>query len=189
MQNLGSANTRFRTLHRLIRTAAWSVLSLSIYSASVAEDVDKARVLPDNSIEINGEKRILHGAVIPLGTQKCLAGVQSWPCGAKATLRLHSLLQSRPLTCAAMNTGIATDSVRCTSAEIDIAEQLVAEGWGLVPNADATYEPAERAARIKGSGIWADGFAPPGQWRDYPDPTFNFVKDLQCSECAVRKSR
>ncbi len=165
------------------------VLCLSVmpYSAT-AEPVEKTRVLRGNFIELDGQKRLLHGVVVPVGDSKCTAKLKSWPCGASATLRLHKLLQGRPLECTEAHSSIMHPLVRCIAKGYDIARILIAEGWGLVAEPISNYLEVEESAKLSGAGIWRDGFIPPNQWRNYPVVELDLIENLMCSECAIRNS-
>ncbi|MDE0310110.1 MAG: hypothetical protein OXI60_09810 [Acidiferrobacterales bacterium] len=179
MKKISPADTLF-----LLTAILLTALTISIL---YADDAPAVRVLTDNAIEVNGERIILSGIAIPTATVMCEAEEKQWPCGASATLRLSSILKSALLSCVRLEESAALPLARCANSQFDIAGQLVMEGWAITVADDSEYATQERYAEQRQLGLWRDGYSPPQHWRRYPDSEFDFVKDLQCSICAVRR--
>ena len=153
----------------------------------LSEPVDSARVLKNNALKLNNERFILYGAVIPTSTSKCSEGESLWPCGARATLTLHSLLQDELLNCESIDNSSKLPLVRCYVGASDIAQLLINDGLAIVPKVHSEYRLSEISAKSRQVGIWRGGFSPPQEWRDYPTLSIDPIAELMCSECAVRK--
>ncbi len=148
---------------------------------------DEIKLLADNSIEYQGQKIILTGISVPHSTAKCLLEGKKWPCGATATLRLNELLKKVPLECEFEQDFEGVTLARCKHADVDLATQLLTEGWAVTVGEYAEYEFAQNRAKQQQLGIWRGGFVPPDQWRQYPETLLNPYLDLICSVCAERK--
>ena len=146
------------------------------------------RLMPDNSLKIEGNKIALFGVSVPTATVKCLVNENKWPCGAAATLRLNELVQQSALKCESILELENISLARCSHDASDVARQLVKEGWALAVSPESEYSEAETHAKSLQLGIWRGGFLPPQEWRQYPDDTsLNPYLDLLCSICAERK--
>lgn len=168
--------------------AAITVFACLLVQAAPAEDVEAVRILSDNALSIDGERKVLAGAVVPTSVRQCGSGDEAWPCGASATLRLYAMLKALPIRCDSNETDSEEQFVTCGNAEHgDISRQLVMEGWAVAPDANDAYMREEAYARDSGAGIWRGGFAPPAHWRAYPTGQINPIDDLLCSECSARR--
>lgn len=145
------------------------------------------RLMPDNSLKIEGNKIALFGVSVPTATAKCLADEKKWPCGAAATLRLNELVQQSALSCESILELENISLARCSHDASDVARQLVKEGWALTVSPESDYSEAEAQAKNLQLGVWRGGFLPPQEWRQYPDTSLNPYLDLICSICAERK--
>lgn len=162
-----------------------SVLSLSISGAANANSI---RILKNNALEVNGEKLLLHGIVVPSSTTKCVVNDSAWICGAKATLRLNDVLKQSQVACEFVKNSQNLPLAKCQNAKIDIAQILVSEGWAITVHTGEHYLDDEVRARKQMLGIWKDGFVPPENWRNYPNLDFEPFSDLLCSVCEARKN-
>lgn len=148
---------------------------------------DTVRLMPDNSLRVEGRPFALFGIAVPVATAKCFADGISWPCGAAATLRLNELVQRSALNCDPILELDNISLAHCTGERADIAGTLVKEGWALAVSPESDYSDAETHAKNLQLGIWRDGFSPPEDWRQYPDTSLDPYLDLMCSACSVRK--
>ncbi len=156
-----------------------------VYSAPTS--ADEVKLLADNTLKYQGDKIALADISVPQATAKCQGEGKSWPCGAKATLRLNELIKSPSFRCTIIQKNDGMSLARCSVGEADLGRQLVEEGWALTVGMESEYRQAEQEAKRTQSGIWRDEFSPPETWRQYPDSAFNPYLDLLCSVCARRK--
>ena len=156
-------------------------------SFATNEQETQTKLLRNNVIEHNGHQFVLYGAVVPTSTMKCFKDDRAWPCGASATLRLHEFLRQNALICDVLESDQTTQFARCRLADLDIARQLVREGWALAAAGVDEYRAAEQSAIDSNAGIWKDNFIPPEDWRNYPSLQNDPVEDLLCSVCATRR--
>ena len=165
------------------------ILLLLANESSLATDKIQiqTKLLRNNVIEHNGHRLVLYGVVVPASTLKCFNGNKMWPCGASATLRLHELLQQDALICNLLESDQTQQFARCRLADLDIARQLVLEGWALAAAGVDEYHAAEKSAKNLSVGLWKDNFSPPEDWRNYPSLQYDLVEDLLCSTCATRR--
>lgn len=178
-------------LYPTIQTARMFCLTLltasfvSFYSVSTS--ADEVKLLVDNTLKYQGDKIVLADISVPRATTKCQSDGKSWPCGAKATLRLNELIKSSSFRCTIIQKNDAVSLARCSVGEVDLGRQLVEEGWALTVGTETEYLQSEQEAKRNQSGIWRDEFSPPDTWRQYPDSALNPYLDLLCSVCAARK--
>ena len=176
-----------KTKSRYMTLFATACLAMLSATGPTADESSSIRILQNNLLEVKGQKMILFGIVIPTATDKCESSDKQWPCGASATLRLSSIFKSSPFSCVRLEKSENLPLARCSNSQFDIAEQLVLEGWAITVADNLEYVSQERDAKEQQVGIWRDGYSPPAHWRTYPNLEFNFIEDLQCSACAVRK--
>ena len=178
-------------LYPTIQTARMfclTVLTVSLVLIySVSTSADEVKLLADNTLKYQGDKITLADISVPQATAKCQGDGKSWPCGAKATLRLNELIKSSSIRCTIIQKNDQMSLARCSIGEVDLGRQLVEEGWALTVGMETEYTQAEQEARRTQSGIWRDEFSPPETWRRYPDSALNPYLDLLCSVCATRK--
>ena len=178
-------------LYPTIQTARMfclTVLTISlVFIYSVSTSADEVKLLADNTLKYQGDKITLADISVPQATAKCQGDGKSWPCGAKATLRLNELIKSSSIRCTIIQKNDQMSLARCSIGEVDLGRQLVEEGWALTVGMESEYTQAEQDARRTQSGIWRDEFSPPETWRQYPDSALNPYLDLLCSVCATRK--
>ena len=178
-------------LYPTIQTARMfclTVLTVSLVLIySVSTSADEVKLLTDNTLKYQGDKITLADISVPQATAKCQGDGKSWPCGAKATLRLNELIKSSSFRCTIIQKNDQMSLARCSIGEVDLGRQLVEEGWALTVGMETVYTQAEQDARRTQSGIWRDEFSPPETWRQYPDSALNPYLDLLCSVCATRK--
>lgn len=164
------------------------VILLGCVSPVLSNDND-IRLLKNNSWVYDGRVIVLFGVAVPIATAKCLADEKKWPCGATATLRLNQLLKMTPLDCdfelALKDVALAS----CTHGNVDLATQLLSEGWAITIGDKADYLQAETRAKHLNLGIWRGDFSPPTDWRQYPKTALDPYLDLACSVCADRKQK
>ena len=177
----------YKTKARFITLFAAACLAMLSATGPTADESSSIRILHNNVLEVKGQKMILFGIAIPTATDKCELSEKQWPCGASATLRLSSIFKSAPFSCIRMEDFANVPLARCSNSQFDIAEQLVLEGWAITVADNLEYKSQEQNAEEKQVGIWRDGYSPPANWRTYPNLEFDFIEDLQCSACAVRK--
>ena len=159
---------------------------LTIAGGVKTDHINASKVLKGNAIEVNNQTYVLNGAVVPVSIAKCISNNKTWPCGAKATLRLNELIQAHSIRCESIQSSAELPLARCYNSSSDIASVLVMEGWALVANDSSDYQQQENLAKKQQNGIWRGRFNPPADWRTYPSIAFDPIKDLLCSTCAVR---
>ncbi|MDO1560395.1 thermonuclease family protein [Brevundimonas sp. 2R-24] len=116
-----------------------------------------------DTIRVGGETIRLHGIDAPELRQTC----GDVPCGARSRDRLAAIIGGQAVQCA----GRERDRYRrlvavCRVAGVDIAGQLVSEGWALAyVRYSRDYLAEETRARRQRLGMWATEFVPPEEWR------------------------
>lgn len=125
-------------------------------------------VINGDTLEVGGVHIGLYGIDAPEDDQVCYTKDEKpYDCGLVATRTLNVLAGGRVVTCE----GRGPDQTGrigavCFLGRTDLGEQMVAQGWAMaVPGRGAAYEPAQKAARKMGDGMWKGKFDPPWKWR------------------------
>ena len=144
------------------------VLASGSALAQAPELVGRASVIDGDTIEIHGERIRLFGIDAIEAHQFCsLPTGAKWRCGGAAAEALAVHLAKKPTSCAVRGTDRYNRSVAvCRTAEGDVNDWLVRNGWAMAYRAYSTdYVAAEVEASRAGLGIWAAQFEAPWQWR------------------------
>jgi hypothetical protein len=126
-----------------------------------------ATVLPSDTIVVAGQTFRLFGIDGIEFHQFCYVDGEPWACGASATRALQILMEF-PVTCAprAERDGAAVFAA-CTTAEGDVAEIMVRQGWAFADRARSdNYVAIEETARAGAEGAWRGVVAEPWVFRD-----------------------
>jgi len=143
----------------------WGAAALFLASASagMAQERGMAEATGSDSLSLHGKAYQLFGIDGLEFNQHCFAEGRAWACGVSAVRALQTLLASAPVNCTPR--GVA-NLARCTSAEEDIALELVEQGWALArPGQTTDYVAAETAAREAQAGAWRGSFLTPEEYR------------------------
>ncbi|EKE17530.1 MAG: Succinoglycan biosynthesis protein [uncultured bacterium] len=144
------------------------VLASGSALAQAPELIGGASVIDGDTIEIHGERIRLFGIDAIEAHQTCtLPTGAKWRCGGAAAEALAVHLAKKPTSCAVRGTDRYNRSVAvCRTAEGDVNDWLVRNGWAMAYRAYSTdYVAAEVEASRAGLGIWAAQFEAPWQWR------------------------
>lgn len=147
----------------LLAVAAGATLLLQFHNeASVSGN---ARIIDGDTLVVSGERLRLLGIDAPEWDQTC--GSQNWPCGKQATQHLRARVRGKTVTCTTFGRDkyhrlLATCHISAASGRIDIAGDLVANGYAI---ATQDYFASEKAARAANKNIWSGPFDRPAQWR------------------------
>jgi endonuclease YncB( thermonuclease family) len=151
-----------------------ALLSLFASVVSAQTITGPARVVDGDTLEIQGQKVRLHGVDAPEIRQTCarpefnghtrrVEEGSPWPCGVAARRRIEEVIDSRPVTCRALD----KDRYCFVGApHIDLSGWLVRNGLAVAyTKYSRDYVPQETAARGARLGIWSGAFVPPAEWR------------------------
>jgi len=151
------------TLYILMIAVALSLSGLTqageLTGTAVVKD---ARTLVINDIEVE-----LYGVDAVDIDQVCHTKRQKeFACGRVAATALATVVRNVVLTCQPEGPQGPVLKVICRGGPMDIAEQLVLQGWAFAdPETGDRYRRAERAARSLNEGIWKGRFDFPWDWR------------------------
>ena len=139
-----------------------AILAFVVFGAGVAGVLIHAQASDDEIIEgvpqivdagtlRMGEKTVkLHGIIAPAARQKCRKGALPWLCGAAARKHLVELVQERIVKCKVVSGYFA----KCSRGSVDLARDLVRNGWAVADKSGKIYHPDEDIARAKKLGMW-----------------------------------
>jgi endonuclease YncB( thermonuclease family) len=180
-------------------TAPWGLgllLALLLAAPLSAQTLTgPARAIDGDTLELQGQRVRLHGVDAPEIRQTCTRpclecdlamGVtpglssETYACGVAARRRLEELIDSRPVTCRALDKDrygrvvarcfvkgdLRQQDQRWSIPHIDLGGWLVRNGLAVAyTKYSRDYVPQEAAARGERLGIWAGAFTAPGEWR------------------------
>ncbi|MCC6736532.1 MAG: hypothetical protein IT534_10465 [Bauldia sp.] len=141
---------------------------LGVALPALAQTTGLAAALGGDRLDLNGRRFQLAGVDALEPDQSCFVDGRPFACGASAIRALQTLLDGIAVTCAPTG-AMAGDFelATCTTAEGDVAENLMAAGWALADRGQSdAYVAAEDAARAAGIGAWAGAFVAPATWRE-----------------------
>lgn len=96
----------------------------------------------------------LAGVDAPHFEERCGEGA-TWPCGRMARAALRRFIRGRAIECAVPAGAEAIpDPASCSVAGTDLAQWLVAQGWGRQASSD--FAALESQARERKLGMWAE---------------------------------
>jgi endonuclease YncB( thermonuclease family) len=96
----------------------------------------------------------LAGVDAPHFQERC-GEAATWPCGRMARAALRRFIRGRAIECAVPAGAEAIpDPASCSVAGVDLAEWLVAQGWGRQARSD--FAALESKARERKLGMWAE---------------------------------
>jgi endonuclease YncB( thermonuclease family) len=143
------------------------VLTCLLSGPGLAQVTGAATVLSSDTIIVGGQTFRLFGIDGIEFHQFCYVDGEPWACGASATRALQILMEF-PVTCEPRGErdGVAVYAA-CATAEGDVAEIMVRQGWAAADRARSdNYAAIEDAARAGGEGAWRGIVAEPGVFRD-----------------------
>ncbi len=143
------------------------VLALAALVPASAQVTGRATALGSDTLAIDSQVFQLFGVDGIEFHQFCLINGRPWACGASATRALQTLLDAVVVDCTPTGerNGAATFAT-CASADGDIAENMVRQGFALADRAQSDeYVAAEETARVGGDGIWRGTFEEPWAYR------------------------
>jgi endonuclease YncB( thermonuclease family) len=133
----------------------------------------RARALQADQIVIGTQRISLFGIDAPDPDQdrECFAGRTFYGCATNAKRALEILVDLGPVTCT--DTGLRNyvnfPYMTCKLGELDIAEDLVRDGWAFAFRRQSDkYVEAEAQAKAARKGMWQDGirYTLPWEWRE-----------------------
>jgi hypothetical protein len=143
-------------------------LAMILAGPVAAQVVGRGAAHTSDTLTVGGRTFQLHGIDGIEFHQFCLVDGRPWACGAPATRAFQTLLDAVVISCTP--TGTASGGVPfavCTSAEGDLADILVRQGWALAYRPQSTdYVTAEDMARAEGRGVWRGAFVEPWAYRE-----------------------
>lgn len=160
----------------VVKVRTWRLvvaLFLVIIPQAAAETITGlARVIDGDTITIEGTRIRLHGIDAPELDQRCMRGGQPYRCGEESKSALRRIIGAAVLTCAIRGADrygrvVATCArERGSKPPLDVARELVAEGWAVAfTRYSNVYVAEERRARELRRGLWAGDFVRPADWR------------------------
>ncbi|MEL7463892.1 MAG: thermonuclease family protein [Pseudomonadota bacterium] len=133
----------------------FSLILLCLLSASPAQ-AGTARVIDGDTLDIGDTRYRIHGIDAPERGQRCGAGDDEWPCGARATEKLTDLTLGRDLRCEPLeDDGLGRTVAKCFAGDVDVGAAMVESGmaWAFVKYAE-DYVRHEAQARAERRGVW-----------------------------------
>ncbi len=143
------------------------VLSCLLCGPAFAQATGAATVLSSDTIVVAGQTFRLFGIDGIEFHQFCYVDGAPWACGASATRALQILMEF-PVTCEPRGERDgAAMLAACSTAEGDVAEIMVRQGWAFADRARTDdYVAIEETARAGGEGAWRGAVAEPWVFRD-----------------------
>lgn len=146
------------------------VFFLPLDLAALADISGKPKIIDGDTIEIAGQRIRLHGIDTPEVGQLCEADGKPWHCGQEATLALTKAIGRNLVGCFERDRDrygrvVAICKIGGSSG-LDLAKQMVSEGWALAYRYySMEYVAQEEAAKAVGKGLWRGEFVRPWDWR------------------------
>ncbi len=163
-----------RTRHSREKGLPVAVIALALFfvsgsHAALAADLiaGPATVIDGNTIEIGGQRVVLHGIDAPESAQTCAVQGREVPCGQQAAAALAERIGQQAVTCKRKGRDPAGHPVAvCEAGDDDLNTWMVRQGMALAdPRASKTYRRAEKRAAKEKAGLWAGWFVKPWDWR------------------------
>ena len=156
-----------RMMHKQILFTLVALALLVSGSVRAADLTGTARVKNGRTLVVNGTTVELYGIDAVELDQTCRTKRQKeFPCGHVAATALATVVRNVQVNCHPEDSGGAVLKATCRGGPMDIAEQLVLQGWAFAdPVTGEKYRRAERAARALNEGIWKGQFEFPWDWR------------------------
>ena len=124
---------------RFIVVAILILLPVTVF----AEITGKPRVIDGDTIEIAGQRILLHGIDAPETDQTCGRNSETWRCGQQAALALADKIGQRSVRCEEQDRDRRIVA-KCFVGGEDLSEWLAREGWASLTSTSATSTPARR---------------------------------------------
>lgn len=153
-------------------------IAVAEYSPDRPSQVSVSTELSGRAIAIAGNLMRLDGALVrianveaPESRQPCYrADGRRWNCAAAAKSGLAHVVRGRRITCTPSGSGQDASgyvSAQCTVGEVDLAAELVRNGYVFaVSSFLSSLSSEEEAARSAKKGIWQGEIQRPQEWRD-----------------------
>lgn len=125
-------------------------------------------VVDGDTLRFGGRIVHLYGIDAPEKAQTCKnKRNRDFDCGETARRTLDLIIANATISCREKYRDSWGNSVAvCKQGRMDIAEQLILQGWALSdPQTGDDYRRAERAAQGMRDGLWRLKFVPPWEWR------------------------
>jgi endonuclease YncB( thermonuclease family) len=146
------------------------VLTATIYVMNRLGMVDlgssPVEIVDGDSLRRQGQEIRLQGIDAPEYRQTC-QGAQgvAYACGRAAREALTAIIDRRDVHCVSAETDRFERSVAtCHVGDLDVAAEMVRQGWAVVIR-NSAYANAEREARRQKRGLWAGSFERPADYR------------------------
>ena len=149
-----------------------AILLVISYPALAASEVESVtgtpRIIDGDTLVIDEARIRLHGIDAPEARQTCQRDGINWLCGQEASKALRDYVGSIDLRCERLDTDRYGRMVaKCFTPDgTDIGKWMVSQGWALAYRRySKDYVDVEAAAEFAESGLWADQFVEPWEWR------------------------
>lgn len=141
-----------------------ALLVLPLQSLALERPV---RVIDGDTFDLGSERIRLFGIDAPERGQICRRQGKGWECGAWSATVLADIIGSAAVTCQQKDTDRYGRTVAlCHAGGRDIGAQMVKAGAAVAYRRYSDrYVEAERAAKAKGTGIWAGSVTQPEEYR------------------------
>ncbi|NKB54964.1 MAG: thermonuclease family protein [Alphaproteobacteria bacterium] len=168
-----------------MRSVAALLIGLFALPAFAADIAGEPIVVDGNTIEIDGQRIILHGIDAPESKQVCKADGHSWPCGEHATSALANAIGRTWVECdkkEATKDGRTVAVCRAGGPKgMVLNAHMVAEGMALAyRTVSEEYVTQEDAAKQAKKGLWRGEFTKPWDWRRGVRLASNMPTDKPC---------
>ena len=95
----------------------------------------KPRIIDGNTLEIGGQRILLHGIDAPEGKQTCLENGKRWRCGTNATFAMAQIIGGQWVVCQQRDrdrVDLMVAICRLAGPEgPDVSRWMVSNGWAL----------------------------------------------------------
>ncbi|HEV2597427.1 thermonuclease family protein [Sphingopyxis sp.] len=162
---------RFRSLAALLLLAGLALFAWLWQPAPVAM-VPLVHVIDGDSLTVRQQDKVLTIRLTGIDAveyrQNCARGAVRWLCGREARTALEKLAGRGPLHCeVAAKDRYDRTLATCRTAPypdgVDLAAEMVRQGWAVATSDAYMAEEAEAQARRR--GIWQGDFMRPENWR------------------------
>ena len=155
-------------MHRPTPYILTIAIALLLSGVTQAGELTGTALVKDaRTLLINGTEVELYGIDAVDIDQVCHTKRQKeFACGRVAATALATVVRNVEVSCQPEGPQESVLKAICRGGPMDIAEQLVLQGWAFAdPKTGDRYQRAERAARSLNEGIWKGRFDFPWDWR------------------------
>lgn len=159
---------------RFLPFALFSGAMLTAVAANAQVITGDATAVAGDTLLIGGQRIDLAGIDSPEPDQTCTKDGAAWPCGAKATAALQSLVSGQRVDCNVRGTRAdGTMLGSCSTEFLNLNAAIMELGWAVATkDTDPALADAQQTAQAGARGVWTSQFVPPADYRaSQPKPS------------------